>query len=125
MIRNSIFSGLALMRVDIPRPLSWKRWKTDVIDICFATTGLLALLFSPEKCDELYGEEVTISVDPGDAVHTNAAGLLNHKYWADKFKEFESNSKDLRNAIAIRFAQAYASARVFTPSDSAVHVRND
>ena len=99
MMRHSIFSGLALMREDIPRPLAWKRWKTDLIDICFATNGLLAQLFSLEECELQYGEEVIIPLDPGEAVESTAAELLNHKLRADKFKEFEINSKDLRNAF--------------------------
>ena len=99
MMRNSIFSGMALMREDIPRPLAWKRWKTDLIDICFATTGLLALLFSAEDCELLYGKDVIIPLDPGEAVESTAASLLNHKLRADKFKDFETNSKDLRNVF--------------------------
>lgn len=99
-MRNStIFSGLAAMKEDIPRPLAWKKWRTDVIDICYETSGLLASLFSQEDCERLFQLDVVIPVDPGDAVDTNPAGLVNHKSRADKFKEYESNLKELRGVF--------------------------
>lgn len=97
---SSIFSGLAAMREDIPRSLAWKKWKTDVTDICFETNGLLASLFSEEDCERLFQVEVIVPLDPGQAgANLGAAELVNHKARADKFRDFEGHAKELRSVI--------------------------
>ena len=102
MMRNTsrnatTFSGLAAMREDISRPLAWKKWKADVLDICFETPWLLTCLYSLADCEELFGIDVIVPLDPGDAVTENPAVLYNHKKRADKFEKYESDVKELRS----------------------------
>lgn len=91
------FSGLASMREDISRPLAWKKWKGDVLDICFETPCLLSCLYSVVACEDLFGIDVIVPLDPGDAVTENPAVLYNHKKRADKFEKFENDVKELRS----------------------------
>ena len=100
MFRHSTtFSALSAMREDISRPLAWKKWKKDLLDICSVTNGLLALLYTEEECEQLFGMTVYIPLDPGDAATIDPAALYNHKKRADKFEQFERDAKELRGVF--------------------------